>query len=540
MSKNKKKLNKKSGTAGRAAAQSAATPEVRDEVRADEVKQADVKAGGRFSRVASRAAKYVTAAVVLLVLFWFGFTYEVREGSCAVVLRFGAVRTQTDEAGLYMKLPWPFETVVTYDDRLITMESNKLETTTKDKRNIIIQSYVVYEIADPVLYHNSVGAQGTADSYIKAQISSATNSTMGAYELSALVSLETEKIKIDEIQNEIFTRVRDNCLANYGINVVDVSILRLSLPSNNLEAVFEQMRADREKDIDKIIAEAEREANKITTDADTEASEIVGGGITDAALIRAQTETEVARIYAEAQAANIELYQFLKNLDTVVSSVNSSTILVVKADEYPFNILTEYSKYMEIEGNKTVINDLTYILTQLPVKERTALIDKITALLAYVSLGEQTEAVDELVFLLAQLEGEERNALTAEVYELMGGGVVSVLEEKLASLAGDEKKELEGQVLALVNYRAVKHSITIPQNTSVKDALALVLDALESAEADELTVEVFGVIEPGADNVADALTVTLSGLALDKQAELNLAVSALVGEFAERNGVTMP
>lgn len=381
MSKNKKKLNKKSGTAGKAAAQSAATPEVRDEVRADEVKQADVKAGGRFSRVASRAAKYVTAAVVLLVLFWFGFTYEVREGSCAVVLRFGAVRTQTDEAGLYMKLPWPFETVVTYDDRLITMESNKLETTTKDKRNIIIQSYVVYEIADPVLYHNSVGAQGTADSYIKAQISSATNSTMGAYELSALVSLETEKIKIDEIQNEIFTRVRDNCLANYGINVVDVSILRLSLPSNNLEAVFEQMRADREKDIDKIIAEAEREANKITTDADTEASEIVGGGITDAALIRAQTETEVARIYAEAQAANIELYQFLKNLDTVVSSVNSSTILVVKANEYPFNILTEYSKYMEVEGNNTVINDLTYILTQLNEQDRDALIAAVSELL---------------------------------------------------------------------------------------------------------------------------------------------------------------
>lgn len=512
----------------------------REATAREEIKGGQAKANAKLPRIAGRVAKYLTAAVVLLVLFWFGFTYEVREGSCAVVLRFGAVREKTEQAGLYMKLPWPFETVVTYDDRLITMESNKLETTTKDKRNIIIQSYVIYEIADPVLYHNSVGAQGTAESYIKAQIASATNSTMGAYELSALVSLETEKIKIDEIQNEIFTRVRDNCLANYGVNVVDVSILRLSLPETNLESVFEQMRADRENDIKMILAEAEKQANKITTDADTEASKIMGDGVTDAAAIRAQTETEVARIYAQAQAANIELYQFLKNLDTVVSSVNSSTILVVKADEYPFNILTEYSKYMEIEGNKTVINDLTYILTQLPVKERTALIDKIAALLAYVSLGEKTEAVDDLVFLLAQLEGEERNALTAEVYELLGGNVVSVLEEKLASLSGDERTELEGQVLALVNYRAVKHSITIPQNTSVKDALVLVLDALESAEADELTVEVFGVMEPEADNVADALTVTLSGLAPEGQAELNAAVCALVGEFAERNSIVMP
>ncbi len=333
------------------------------------------------SSVIARAAKYLTAAVVLLVLFWFGFTYEVREGNCAVVLRFGAVRAETEEAGLYMKLPWPFETVVTYDDRLITLESNKLETTTKDKRNIIIQSYAVWEINDPVLYHNSVGAQGMAESYIQAQISSATNSTMGAYELSSLVSLETEQIKIDEIQQEIFARVQENCLANYGINVVDVSILRLSLPDNNLAAVFEQMRADREKDIDIILANAEKEANKITTDADTEASEIIGNGVIDAAAIRAKTETEVARIYAEAQAQNIELYKFLKNLDTVVSSVNNSTILVVKANEYPFNILTEYSKSMEIEGDKTVINDLTYILTQLPEQQRNDLIETISALI---------------------------------------------------------------------------------------------------------------------------------------------------------------
>lgn len=358
MSENKERLNKEPGAAPK-----------------------QEKTPRRLSLVASKVAKYLTAAVVLLVLFWFGFTYEVREGSCAVVLRFGAVREKTEQAGLYMKLPWPFETVVTYDDRLITMESNKLETTTKDKRNIIIQSYVIYEIADPVLYHNSVGASGTAESYIKAQIASATNSTMGTYELSALVSLETEKIKIDEIQNEIFTRVRDNCLANYGIQVVDVSILRLSLPETNLEAVFEQMRADRENDIKRILAEAEKQANKITTDADTEASEIMGNGVTDAAAIRAQTETEVAKIYAQAQAANIELYKFLKDLDTVVSSVNSSTILVVKANEYPFNILTEYSKQMEIEGDKTVVNDLTYILTQLDQQDREALIAAVAELI---------------------------------------------------------------------------------------------------------------------------------------------------------------
>ncbi|MBR5012257.1 MAG: hypothetical protein IKY12_06825, partial [Clostridia bacterium] len=140
-------------------------------------------------KLALQIAKLVTAAAVVLVLFWFGFTTTVREGSCAVILRLGAVRTQITDAGLYLKLPWPFETVTTYDSRLQYLESNLLETTTKDKRNVIIQSYVVWDIEDPVLFHNSVGAKGAADTYIKDQVFSATNSTMGGYELANLVSL---------------------------------------------------------------------------------------------------------------------------------------------------------------------------------------------------------------------------------------------------------------------------------------------------------------------------------------------------------------
>ena len=329
----------------------------------------------------SAALKYITAALVLLVLVWFGFICQVREGSCAVVLRFGAVRQEITEAGVYLKLPWPFETVVTYDSRYQYLESNRLETTTSDKRNIILQSYVVWKIDDPVLYHNAVGAQGTVNTYINDQVFSATNSTLGGYRLTELVSLEKEEIKIDQIQQDIFTRVHDTCLANYGIEVSDVSILRISLPGTNLESVFAQMTVDRQKDIDAIISQAQLESTQITTAAQKEAAEITAQGNTEAARINAETETEVARIYAEAQAANLELYQFLMSLDTMVSSVNENTVLVVKADEYPFNILTEYSASMVVEGNATVVNDLSYILSKLPENDRKALTEAITELI---------------------------------------------------------------------------------------------------------------------------------------------------------------
>ena len=330
----------------------------------------------------ARAGKIATVIVVVLVLFWFGFVCEVREGSCAVIQRFGAVRQEITEAGIYLKLPWPFETVITYDSRLQYLESNNLETTTSDKRNVILQSYVVWQVENPLLYHNSVGAQGTVDSYIRSQVSSATNSIMGGFKLSDLVSLETEQIKIDQIQQEIFQRVQDTCSKNYGIHVTDVSILRLSLPDTNLESVFAQMTADRQKEIDDIMATARQQATQIIADAEAEAAQIIADGTTEAARIKAETETEVAKIYAEAQAANLELYQFLMNLNTMVSSVNETTVLVVKANEYPFNILTQYSKSMVVEGNHTAVNDLSYILTQLSAEDRNAMVTAISELIA--------------------------------------------------------------------------------------------------------------------------------------------------------------
>lgn len=342
------------------------------------------------SSIGVRIAKYATALVVVLVLFWFGCTTVVKEGNCAVILRFGAVREEVDEAGLYFKLPWPFETVVTYDDRLQTLEANRLETITKDKRNIVIQSYVVWKIEDPVLYHNSVGSKGSSASYINDQVFSATNSTMGAYELSALVSLHENEIKIDKVEEEIFNRVHDSCVANYGINVVDVSIERLSVPDGNLETVFTQMRTEREYEINKILGDAETEANKTETDANTDAVNTENLGKEEAAAIKTAMIAEVTRIHNEAQAKNVELYRFLMELDATVASVNNKTMLIINADEYPFNILF---KYPEIANPDTVIYDISYILSQLTEADRALVIEGLEQLVNEYS--QQVNALPE-------------------------------------------------------------------------------------------------------------------------------------------------
>ncbi len=328
-----------------------------------------------------RFLKIFIALILVTAIAYFGFTLEVREGSCAVVLRFGAPRAEITESGLYFRLPWPFENVVQYENRMQYLESNAQETVTKDKRNIILSSYVVWQVEDPLLFHNSVGAYGSTETYIDQQVRSATQSTMGTYNLTELVSLDTETIKTEEIQQKIFEKVKENCEKNYGISIIDVSILRLSLPDINLQSVFDQMRQDRQTDIDTILANAEKTASQIHSDAEVKAEEIIGQGTNEAAKIKEETEKAVAQIYAAAQEANIDLFTFLKSLDTLAASVNSNTVFYVSTDTYPFNVIKDYADMLDTEGDETIIKDLSYILTQLNETDRNALIEEIGKLL---------------------------------------------------------------------------------------------------------------------------------------------------------------
>lgn len=336
----------------------------------------------KHSTVGVRIAKYATALVVVLVLFWFGFTTVVKEGSCAVILRFGAVREEVTEPGLYFKLPWPFETTVTYDNRLQYLESGRIEVITSDSSNVIIQSYVAWQIADPVLYHNSTGQrEGGAATYIKDQVDNATNLTVGGYKLSNLVSLETEEIRIEQIQQEIFARMAETCRASYGIEIKDVSILRLSFPDANLAQVFSDMRTARQSQINAILAEAYKTSQEITDKANQDSEAIKAEGKNEAAAITKETEKAVAEIHAAAYENGMELYKFLQQLDTIVASVNGDTVMIININEPPFNVLLKYADSMQLEGDKTVVQDLEYMLDQMTEEDRQQVVDGIRALL---------------------------------------------------------------------------------------------------------------------------------------------------------------
>lgn len=285
--------------------------------------------------------KWVFAGLLAVIIFAYGFCFTVREGSCAIVSRFGRVKNVCTEAGLYFKLPAPFDKVISFDSRSQYMDSGYTETLTNDKKNIILQTYVIWHVEDPLTFYTSVGSLTNAAAYLNDLAANVKNGVMGSYKLSALVSTNPDDIKIDKITAEMKAQIAEKALADYGVAVEEVRIKRIALPDNNLESVLEQMIADREKQVTQLISEGNRDAAAIKSEADARAAGIVAEGKAEAAKINAETEKKIAEIYGEAYDENAELFVYLKKLIALENSVSADTVIVMNAEDSAFEILSE-------------------------------------------------------------------------------------------------------------------------------------------------------------------------------------------------------
>jgi len=284
--------------------------------------------------------KWLFGLVFIALVAAAGFTFNVKEGSGVIVSRFGRIVAAHTEAGLYFKLPQPVDRVITYDTRNQYMDSGYNETLTNDKINIILQTYIVWNIKDVRKFHISVGDYAVAQKYLNELAANIKNGVLGNYKLSALVSTNLDDIKLDEISRTIEQGVAEAAMSNYGIEIHTLRIKRIALPDANIQSVFNQMTADRQKYVSQYLAEGERDSAIIVSEAQAQAAEIIAQGMLEASEIDAETERRIAEIYGEAYDKNSELFIFLKKLIALENSVNPNTTIIMRAGESPFDIIT--------------------------------------------------------------------------------------------------------------------------------------------------------------------------------------------------------
>jgi len=288
----------------------------------------------------NRIFKWLFVLVFALIIGTAGFTFTLREGSGAIVSRFGRITNVHTEAGMHFRLPWPIDNIITYDTRNQYMDSGYIETLTNDMINITLQTYIVWRIGDMERFHTSVGDYTIAQRHLNDLVANTKNGVLGNFRLASLVSTNADDIRLDEISLAIEQIVADSAMRNFGIEVQTVRIKRIALPDANIQSVFNQMIADRQRYVSQYLAEGERDASIIVSEANARATEIIARGMFEASEIDAETERLVAEIFGEAYDRNPELFTFLKNLIALENSVNQDTTIIMRASESPFGIIT--------------------------------------------------------------------------------------------------------------------------------------------------------------------------------------------------------
>lgn len=287
----------------------------------------------------NKAFKWVFVLIFAAIVAAVGFTFTVKEGTCAIVSRFGKIAAVHAETGLHFKFPQPIDEIITYDSRNQYMDSGYTETLTNDKINIILQTYCIWRIGDAGKFHTSIGDYKTAQRHLNDLVANTKNGVLGNYKLSALVSTNPDDIKLNEICKDIEEKVAESAFKNYGIEIKALKFKRLSLPDANIQSVFEQMIADRQKLVTQYLAEGERDSAIIISEAEAQAAEIIAQGRLEASEIDAETEKKIIEIYGEAYDKNPELFILLKKLIALENSVNPNTVIIMRAGESPFDII---------------------------------------------------------------------------------------------------------------------------------------------------------------------------------------------------------
>ncbi|MGC8777242.1 MAG: protease modulator HflC [Candidatus Caldatribacteriaceae bacterium] len=276
--------------------------------------------------------------VVIILVAIFKPWYVLDETEQGVILQLGKPLKTVTESGLHLKLPYPFQTVRKFDKRVLEYDSPPEEVITKDKKTLVTDSYVRWRIKDPLLFLQTVVTETGAIQRIDDVVYSELRTEIGKVELFELVS---------ELRKEVMEEVTRNAslkAEGFGVEIVDVRIKRADLPKQNEEAVFQRMKAERERQAKQYRSEGEEEATKIRAEADKEKALILAEAQKQAQIIRGEGEAQALKIYAETYAQDPEFFSFLKTLELYENSFAEKDTLILTPKSEVLRYLREFQK----------------------------------------------------------------------------------------------------------------------------------------------------------------------------------------------------
>ena len=251
--------------------------------------------------------------------------FIVQQTQQALVIQLGHPLDKVYRPGLHMKLPF-IQNVVYFDARILDYDARPAEALTSDLKSMVLDNYARWKIVDPLRFYRTMRTEANAQARLDAVIYSQIRAHIGRHTLTEVVNDKRTAI-MDSVTEKTSQQMKE-----FGIKIVDVRIKRTDLPAENQRAIFDRMRAERERQATQYRSEGSEESTKIRSEADKERALILAEANKKSQVLRGEGDAEAARIYAEAFSRSPEFFSFQRGLEALRKSLGDNTRMVLTPD----------------------------------------------------------------------------------------------------------------------------------------------------------------------------------------------------------------
>lgn len=273
---------------------------------------------------------FIIGAVILAALYvLFSSIYVVNEREQAIVMRFGQITDVRSEPGLYFKIPTDIvDTVQIIEDRLLRQDISDLRVQVSGGAFYEVDAFITYKIVNPRLFRvAALGQLSVVEDRVATRFAAVLRQVYGLREFNAALSEQRP-----QMMREAADAIRPD-LAELGIDVVDVRILRTDLSADVYEQTYNRMRAERLAEAALLRARGQEQAQSLRAIAERQAVEIVAAATRDAEILRGTGDAERNRIFASAYGQDMEFFEFYRSMESYRTALaNGGTTMVLSPD----------------------------------------------------------------------------------------------------------------------------------------------------------------------------------------------------------------
>ena len=265
------------------------------------------------------------AAVLILLVIVCNPLVVTSAREYSMIVQFGKVVRVEATAGLSLKIPF-LQTVQKIPRYKMIADLYPSDVTTKDKKVMTVDSFVIWEITDPVKYLSSLSA-----SREKAEV------RLGNVVYNSIKNVLSSTNQSDIISGrdgELAQIITDNIgtsMDSYGIRIHAVETKKLDLPDSNKEAVYQRMISERNNIAAQYTADGEYQSSLIKNETDKTVKETIAKANAEAEKIKAEGEARYMQILSEAynDESKADFYNYVRSLDALKASLTGENKTII-------------------------------------------------------------------------------------------------------------------------------------------------------------------------------------------------------------------